>query len=186
MRCGLGGRIIFKVNALTDKVIIDKLCEASSEGVRIDLIVRGICCLLPQVCGKTENITVRSIVGRFLEHSRIYLFGEGQEAEIYLSSADLMTRNTERRVEIACPVWDTACKRQIAEMISCLLSDNTKARILQSDGTYTKNVQGRSCIDSQLIFMQKAIAENEERARREEDEGKRSFWRYIREKFQQT
>ncbi len=181
-RGGMNGRIIFKMNALTDKVIIDKLCEASSAGVCIDLIVRGICCLLPQVRGKTDNITVRSIVGRFLEHSRIYLFGEGEETKIYLSSADLMTRNTERRVEIACPVWDAKCKKRIIDMLSCMLSDNVKARILQADGKYTKVKNERGCIDSQMIFMQQVIGENEESVWTESDE-KSSFWRYIRAKF---
>lgn len=182
-RNGLGGRIIFKMNSLTDKVVLDKLCEASSAGVRIDLIVRGICCLLPQVRGKTDNITVRNIVGRFLEHSRIYLFGEGEETAVYLSSADLMTRNTERRVEIACPVWDTSCKERIIDMLSCMLSDTSKARILQSDGTYVKDMRELVCNDSQAIFMENAIEENEERIRAEKAGEKKGFWRYIQEKF---
>ncbi len=184
-RCGLGGRIIFKMNALTDRVVIDKLCEASSAGVRIELIVRGICCLLPNVHGKTDNITVRSIVGRFLEHSRIYLFGEGEETEIYLSSADLMTRNTERRVEIACPVWDVSCRQRIIDVVSYMLSDNTKARMLRSDGTYAKIIGGRECIDSQMICMQLAIEENEERTKTEQNDKKRGFWQYIQAKFKQ-
>ena len=182
-RSGMGGRIIFKMNALTDKVIIDKLCEASSAGVRIDLIVRGICCLLPQVRGKTDNITVRSIVGRFLEHSRIYLFGKGEETEIYLSSADLMTRNTERRVEIACPVRDTSAKEQIIEMLTCQLADTVKARILQADGTYKRAASGREYIDCQTIFMQQAVKENKERVQAETDGEKRGFWQYIRAKL---
>ena len=185
-RSGAGGRIIFKINALTDKVIIDKLCEASSAGVRIDLIVRGICCLLPQVRGKTDNITVRSIVGRFLEHSRIYLFGEGEAVEVYLSSADLMTRNTERRVEIACPVKDACAKKHIIEMLSCLLADTAKARILCSDGTYRKSMSEQDHIDCQTIFMKRAIKEREESEQAENDEAKIGFWRYIREKFKQT
>ena len=185
-RSGAGGRIIFKINALTDKVIIDKLCEASSAGVRIDLIVRGICCLLPQVHGKTDNITVRSIVGRFLEHSRIYLFGEGEDAEVYLSSADLMTRNTERRVEIACPVRDMNAKECIITMLSCMLADTAKARILQSDGTYLRPVGERERIDCQTVFMQRAVRADEESEPMGVDKAKNGFWRYIWKKLKQT
>lgn len=160
-RCSGRGRIIFKMNALTDKVVIAKLCEASCAGVKIDLVVRGICCLLPNIKGKTENITVRSIVGRFLEHSRIYVFGEGETCDIYLSSADMMTRNTERRVEIACPVWDMTCKRTIIGMLTCMLQDDQKARLLTSDGKYEKIIDISGKTDSQETFMKAVMREND-------------------------
>ena len=133
---GEEGRIIIKANSITERDLIDKLSEASCAGVRIDLIIRGICCLIPGVAGKTENIKVTSIVGRFLEHSRIYLFGEGENRRCYLSSADIMTRNQTRRVEIACPVTSPELKDAIYEYLNRVLSDNRKARRLHSDGSY--------------------------------------------------
>lgn len=134
---GEPAKIVAKMNSLTDKTLINKLIEAGSAGVDIDLIIRGICCLVPGVKGETENIRVRSIVGRFLEHSRIYCFGT-EDKEIYISSADLMTRNTDKRVEIAAPVLDPDIKGKICEYLDCMLSDNVKAQILGSDGSYTK------------------------------------------------
>lgn len=133
---GENGRIIIKVNSLSERELIDKLSEASCAGVKIDLIVRGICCLLPGIKGKTENIRVTSIVGRFLEHSRIYCFGSGDACRCYLSSADLMTRNQTRRVEIACPVLSDEIKAELLKYLERLITDNTKARVLQSDGNY--------------------------------------------------
>ena len=133
---GEEGRIIIKANSITERDLIDKLSEASCAGVRIDLIIRGICCLIPGVAGKTENIKVTSIVGRFLEHSRIYLFGEGESRRCYLSSADIMTRNQTRRVEIACPVTSPELVDAISEYLNRVLSDNLKARRLHSDGSY--------------------------------------------------
>ena len=121
-RAGGQGKIVAKMNSLTDKAIIDKLVEASCAGVRIDLIVRGICCLLPGVAGKTENVRVISIVGRFLEHSRVYCFGEGSDRVMYISSADMMTRNTDKRVEIAAPVPDKNIERAVYEMLQTLMS----------------------------------------------------------------
>lgn len=180
---GLGGRLIFKMNSLTDKVVIEKLCEASAAGVRIDLIIRGICCLLPNVKGKTDNITVRSIVGRFLEHSRIYLFGEGADTDIYLSSADMMTRNTERRVEIACPIWDEKCKEKIIEMLSCMMQDNCKARRLTADGTYEKITDSDESIDSQAMFMELAQKESEESLQQQNTSQQEGFWKHIWDKF---
>lgn len=113
-----------KMNSLTDKKIIDKLIEASQAGVKIDMVIRGICCLIPGVKGKTENIQVRSIVGRFLEHSRIYIFGTQEREKVYIASADFMTRNTLRRVEVAAPVYDKDLKMQLEEMFITMLSDN--------------------------------------------------------------
>ncbi|MBC8535880.1 polyphosphate kinase 1 [Feifania hominis] len=151
------GRIFLKLNSLTDREVIDKLSQASQAGVKITLLIRGICCLLPGIAGRTENIAVYSIVGRFLEHSRIYCFGSGERVRLYISSADMMTRNTERRVEIACPVHDRHLRARILNMVDCMLRDNVKARILQSDGTYRKpQVQGDP-FDSQLYFMEEAV-----------------------------
>lgn len=133
---GAEGRIIIKANSITERDLIDKLSEASCAGVKIDLIIRGICCLVPGIAGKTENIKVTSIVGRFLEHSRIYCFGEGEACRCYLSSADIMTRNQTRRVEIACPVSSPELKRAISDYLTRVLSDNLKARRLCSDGNY--------------------------------------------------
>ena len=133
-----GGRGVFamKMNSLTDKTVIDKLVEASCAGVQIELLVRGICCLRPGVEGKTENIAVTSVVGRFLEHSRIYSFGEGEERVTYISSADMMTRNTDKRVEIAAPVLDREVEEQVYSYLRLMLSDNVKAMRLCSDGVY--------------------------------------------------
>ena len=132
------GHIIAKMNSLTDKVIIRKLFEASSEGVKIELIIRGICCLIPGIPGVSENISVRSIVGRFLEHSRIYYFRQNGEEKLYLSSADMMTRNMIKRVELAFPVIDQEWADYVIDLLNIYLKDNTKAWVLQSDATYEK------------------------------------------------
>ncbi len=133
---GPQGRILIKVNSVTERSLIDQLEEASQAGVQVDLIVRGICCLLPGVPGKTDNIRVTSVVGRFLEHSRVYCFGTGEESKVYISSADMMTRNQMRRVEVACPVFSGEIKGFLQDYLSLLLHDNTKARRLQPDGSY--------------------------------------------------
>ena len=133
---GKDGYILLKFNSLTDIDVIAKLQEASCAGVTVEMIVRGICCLLPGVPGHTENITVTSIVGRFLEHSRIYVFGRGDEEKMYISSADLMTRNTERRVEIACPIDNPAVRARLHDILYAMQHDTVKARVLQPDGTY--------------------------------------------------
>ena len=133
---GSDGRIILKANSVTERDLIDKLSQASCAGVKIDLIIRGICCIVPGVPGKTENITVTSIIGRFLEHSRIYSFGKGAERKIYLSSADIMTRNQLRRVEVACPVQSVEIRDMLSDYLDRLLTDNSKAWKLLSDGTY--------------------------------------------------
>lgn len=129
------GYLGFKLNSLTDKVIMDKLIEASCAGVRVEMVIRGICCLVPGVPGLTENITVRSIVGRYLEHSRIYIFGK-DDPRVYISSADFMTRNTTRRVEVAAPVRSDDIKKRVLGIFDVLMHDDTKARMLLPDGTY--------------------------------------------------
>ena len=135
---GEHGRIIIKANSVTERELINKLSEASCAGVKVDLIIRGICCLVAGVPGKTENITVTSIVGRYLEHSRIYCFGTGTERRIYMSSADIMTRNQTRRVEVACPVTSDEIKEVLVDYLERLMSDNTKARRMQPDGSYRR------------------------------------------------
>lgn len=150
---GKQGRILFKMNSLTDRDIIDALVSAAQKGVKVEMIIRGICCLLPGIQKATENITVVSVVGRFLEHSRVFCFGSGEDLNIYISSADLMTRNMNNRVEIACPISSAPLKRRIYNILKVMLSDNTKLRILQSDGNYIKkdsNLSNRNC---QEYFM---------------------------------
>lgn len=143
-----------KVNSLTDKTIMERLIQASQAGVRIDMVVRGICCLLPGVPGMTENIRIISIVGRFLEHSRIYIFGQGEEEEVYIASADWMTRNMLRRVEIGVPISDPDIRRQIRQMFDTMLRDNCQARQLHSDGSYTRVSQQGQAVNSQELFCQ--------------------------------
>lgn len=145
-----------KINSLTDKKIIDKLAEASNAGVQIELIVRGICCLIPGINGETENIKVISIVGRYLEHSRIYIFGTEPNCEVYISSADYMTRNTLHRVEVGVPIYDERIKVQILEMFNIMVNDNVKARHELSDGTYVKSKSSEEQLNSQKYFYQKA------------------------------
>ena len=160
-RRGKPARIFVKVNSVTDRNLIDKLAEASQAGVPVTMNVRGICCLRPGVPGLTDHIKVFSIVGRFLEHPRIYAFGVGEETKIYIGSADLMTRNTERRVEIACPVLDPAVRRQIRHYVELYCSDNVKARVLQPDGSYTRveRPEGTPGVDAQAVLMDEAERE---------------------------
>ena len=145
-----------KMNSLTDKKIIDKLIEASQAGVKIDMVIRGICCLIPGVKGKTENIQVRSIVGRFLEHSRIYIFGTQEREKVYIASADFMTRNTLRRVEVAAPIYDKDLKMQLEEMFITMLSDNQKARQEDSRGNYEIAEAQETPLNSQEFFYEQA------------------------------
>lgn len=151
---GSEGYISIKINSLTDIDFIHKLAEASKAGVLVKLIIRGICCLLPEIPGETENITVISVVGRYLEHSRIYVFGKGNNQKIFISSADLMTRNTERRVEVACPILDHQQKERINEILHQIWQDNVKARRLQSDGSYVKLESGPPFVDSQQASLE--------------------------------
>ena len=148
-----------KINSLTDKTIIEKLVEASMSGVKIDMVIRGISCMVAGIEGYTDNITITSIVGRFLEHSRIYIFGKGKTAKIYISSADFMTRNTIRRVEVATPVYDDGIKERILRMFNTMLCDNVKARIMANDGNYYKKdaVDGVSRLNSQEYFYDEVV-----------------------------
>lgn len=145
-----------KINSLTDKVIIDKLIKSSEAGVRIELIIRGICCLVPQIHGKTDNIKIISIVGRYLEHSRIYIFGDGEnpsEQKIYIGSADFMTRNTERRVEVAVPVYDQDIKNRLLHIFNTAMSDTEKGKELGNDRIYrSRYTESEKSVNSQEIF----------------------------------
>lgn len=154
---GHHARIIAKMNSLTDKDVIDEFIEASRSGVKISLIIRGICCLRPGVAGSTENIEVRSIVGRYLEHARVYCFGEGEDMKLYISSADMMTRNTTRRVEIAAPVLDRKIAADIHSMLETMLMDNVKARIIDSDGVYNTIDGSGEPLDSQMYFYNLSV-----------------------------
>lgn len=155
IRRGPDGYICVKANSVTEKEVMDKLCEASQAGVEIHLIIRGICCILPGISGYTENIQVVSVVGRFLEHARIYLFGRGERARVYVSSADLMTRNLNRRVEIACPVYDPILQDRLKWLLDSQLRDTAKASFLLSDGSYSRKHSAVS-FDSQAYFMEQS------------------------------
>ena len=160
---GKNGRVVMKMNSVTDMDFIEKIREASRAGVQIDLIVRGICCILPGVKGHTENLTVTSIVGRYLEHHRVFVFGEGEEQRIYLSSADMMTRNTQKRVEVACPIYAAELKKRIANDLELMLRDNVKARRMDNAGVYHKIKSKGESVDSQAIFMEMAVSETRSR-----------------------
>ena len=175
---GTNGRIIMKMNSVTDVDFIQKVSEASNAGVKVDLIVRGICCILPGVKGYTENLRVTSIVGRYLEHPRIFLFGTGADQKIYIGSADMMTRNTEKRVEVACPVYDETIRKKLTHMLKIMLTDNVKARELKSDGKYYMKEKGTSKVNSQEYFMREAIT-----VRHPEGRTKQSFVDKIRKIF---
>lgn len=155
-KSGEDAYIGLKLNSLTDKKIMDKLVEASCAGVNIEMVVRGICCLIPQVAGKTENIRVLSIVGRFLEHSRIYIFGVGERRRYYIGSADFMTRNTVKRVEVAAPVYQENLKERLQELFDILLHDNQKARWEDKDGCYHMRVNEEKPVNAQEVLYQMA------------------------------
>ena len=175
---GTNGRIIMKMNSVTDVDFIQKVSEASNAGVKVDLIVRGICCILPGVKGYTEILRVTSIFGRYLEHPRIFLFGTGADQKIYIGSADMMKRNTEKRVEVACPVYDETIRKQLTHMLKIMLADNVKARELKSDGKYYMKEKGTSKVNSQEYFMREAIT-----VRHPEGRTKQSFVDKIRKIF---
>lgn len=157
IRKGDHGRIVMKMNSLTDMDFIRKVSEASQAGVKIDLIVRGICCILPGIQGRTENLSVTSIVGRYLEHPRVFVFGTGDDAKVYIGSADMMTRNTEKRVEVACPIFDPKIRKKLMHDLNVMLADNVKARKMLSDGTYRKKMQGDRSVNAQETFMKEAL-----------------------------
>lgn len=171
---GEPARVFFKLNSLTDREVIDKIAEASCAGVRVDMIIRGISCLKPGVPGKTENVHVRSIVGRFLEHARVYAFGVDSDM-IYLSSADMMTRNTEHRVEIAFPVLDPTCRALVHEYMGMQLRDNVKARSLTSDGTWVpvERAEGEKPFNSQDALLERAYRNAEAAAQQRAQEKER-------------
>ncbi len=171
---GEPARVFFKLNSLTDREVIDKIAEASCAGVRVDMIIRGISCLKPGVPGKTENVHVRSIVGRFLEHARVYAFGVDSDM-IYLSSADMMTRNTEHRVEIAFPVLDPTCRALVHEYMGMQLRDNVKARSLTSDGTWVpvERAEGEKPFNSQEALLDRAYRNAEAAAQQRAQEKER-------------
>lgn len=157
MAKGPAGRILMKMNSVTDVDFIRKIAEASRAGVKIDLIVRGICCILPGIPGETENLSVTSIVGRYLEHPRVFVFGKGEDSKVYIGSADMMTRNTEKRVEVACPIYDEQIKKRLVRYLNVMLADNVKAREMLSDGTYRKKQGGERQICAQEYFMKEAL-----------------------------
>ena len=155
-----GGYIGIKINSLTDKVLINKLIEASQAGVHIDMMVRGICCLRAGVPDETDNIHIISIVGRYLEHSRIYIFGRGERARYYIGSADWMTRSTLRRVEIAAPVTAPTLKARLQHIFNTMLADNSNARVQQPDGNYVRRMPGADAVDCQAQFYEEAYQAN--------------------------
>ncbi len=170
-RAGMPAHAFFKMNSLTDREVIDKIAEASRVGVRVDMIIRGISCMLPGIEGSTENVHIRSIVGRFLEHARVYAFGEEADT-VYLSSADMMTRNTEHRVEIAYPVLDPACRAMVRSYMADQLRDNVKARELDARGRWVRvaRAEDEAPFNAQEHLMARAI----ERARAAEEERARA------------
>ena len=152
---GENGYVCIKANSVTEREVTDKLAEASCAGVEVQLIIRGICCILPGVTGETEHIHVTSVVGRFLEHAHIYQFGRGDAAEYYISSADLMTRNLNRRVEIACPLQDAFLQEKLKWILNSQLRDTAKASLMLPDGSYCRK-QSAVPFDSQAYFMQQS------------------------------
>lgn len=177
---GEQGRIVMKMNSVTDMDFIRKVAEASRAGVKVDLIVRGICCILPGIGKETENLTVTSIVGRYLEHPRVFVFGTGAEQKVYIGSADMMTRNTEKRVEVACPILNEEIKKRLVRNLHVMLTDNVKARVMTSDGTYRKKKVEGKAINSQEIFMKEALMAK----RVEKKPQKQTFLQKVRRLFQ--
>ena len=154
---GERGRIVMKMNSVTDMDFIRKTAEACRAGVKTDLLVRGICCILPGIPGRTENLRVTSIVGRYLEHPRVFVFGTGADAKVYIGSADMMTRNTEKRVEVACPVYDEKIRKRLMHDLKIMLSDNVKVRQMDSKGAYRKKKQDGALVNAQETFMKEAL-----------------------------
>ena len=171
---GSEGYIFLKLNSITDRKLIDKLAEASQAGVEVVMNVRGICCIRPGIPGLTDHITIFSIVGRYLEHTRIYRFGRGDDADLYISSADFMTRNTERRVEVACPVLDPQVRRSIFHICDVLIADNVKARQLGPDGQWGPRNTGSAPCSSQEVFMAEGLGSYQEPAAKPAK--RKGFW----------
>lgn len=185
MTHGAEGYIGLKLNSLTDIDIIQKLVEAGRKGVKIQLIIRGICCLVAGIPGFTDNITVTSIVGRFLEHSRIYIFGKNERRRVYISSADFMTRNTERRVEVAAPIKNPEIQNRLVDIFNTMLKDNVKARVQQPDGSYIRKprAEGEEPLDSQLYFYEQAYINAEKREQNAQAEKKTGFLSKLKNIF---
>ncbi|MCD8333605.1 MAG: polyphosphate kinase 1 [Clostridiales bacterium] len=176
---GSDGYIFLKLNSLTDRKLIDKLAEASQAGVEVIMNIRGICCLLPGIEGLTDHIKVFSIVGRYLEHTRIYCFGREEDAKLYISSADFMTRNTERRVEVACPVLDEQTRKLLFRIMEDLKKDNVKARVMGPDGIYHRIKNGDSPFSCQEVFQREELqtaAVSENRVHRMSWVGRLAAW----------
>jgi len=181
---GERGYIFLKLNSITDRKLIDKLAQASQAGVEVVMNVRGICCLLPGIPGLTDRVTVFSIVGRYLEHTRIYRFGCGEDADLFLSSADFMTRNTERRVEVACPILDPELRRRVFHITDVLISDNVKARQLGPDGLWCPRENGAPPCSSQEVFQREAEEEAEQLLQHTpRSSRKESPWRRLLERL---
>ena len=167
---GTPAYIGIKINSLTDKVIINKLVEASQAGVKIEMVVRGICCLIPEIKGYTENIKVISIVGRYLEHSRIYRFGTKEREKVYIASADFMTRNTVRRVEVAAPILDEKLKERLDWMFATMMNDDEKGKRLTKSGTYADRHLNDVRLNSQEMFFAMAYSNAEKAQKKEKTE----------------
>jgi polyphosphate kinase len=181
-RRGRPASILFKLNSLTDRDILDKLSEASRAGVQVRLLIRGICCILPGIPERTENISITNIVGRFLEHARIYVFGTEREAQVYIASADLMTRNTQRRVETACPILDEKIRKRILDILKIQLQDNVKARTLLPDGTYQPILPEDGVrMNSQEYFIEEA--RKNVPVNMEKSGALREFYALVRKRF---
>lgn len=176
---GKEGYLFFKLNSLTDKDIIRSLRDASCAGVQVEMLVRGICCLVPRVPGETENIEVRSIVGRYLEHSRIYMFGKGERSEMYIASADFMTRNTQRRVEIACPVLDSEIRKRIIEIKELQWSDDLKSMSLQPSGEYVPSTENGLVNSQEEQMLLAEDAWRREKKLQQKSKAKANLWRRI-------
>ena len=175
---GSDGYICMKINSVTDRDVIDKLAEASKAGVDIQLIVRGICCIRAGIPGETDNVVVTSIVGRYLEHARIYCFGKGENVKLFISSSDLMTRNLSRRVEIAGPVYDEDIKQQLLNILYIQLEDKAKASFLQPDGSYIRKCEGELiALDSQQEFMDMDL--HREKPHVPKQDGVKGFFRRL-------
>lgn len=180
IRKGKEGRIVMKMNSVTDMDFIRKTAQACMAGVRVDLIVRGICCILPGVPGKTENLRITSIVGRYLEHPRVFVFGSGASAKVYIGSADMMTRNTEKRVEVACPIFDESIRKKLIKDLKIMLSDNVKAREMTNDGRYRKKKKQGSVINAQETFMKTALNARKSDLSGNSNRGKSLFGRIVK------
>jgi polyphosphate kinase len=174
----LPAQIILKLNSISDKEVIDKLIEAAGYGVKIKMIVRGICCFKPFLTQGEQNIEIISIVGRFLEHSRVYVFGLEERQSVYISSADFMTRNTDRRVEVAAPVYDPVIKDSILNIVEMTFMDNVKSRMLMPNGTYEYKKDKTGGFESQLYLYKQAYCLSGKKFYQEPTKKKKYFLKF--------